>query len=75
MQKWKADNPNDSLKHQKRLFREGLIDSLPWERYLEEDEAAHEALKWAEEQESKKKEMISWIERDGSQQIKKTKEQ
>jgi hypothetical protein len=75
MQKWKAENPNDSLKHQKRLFREGVIDVLPWERYLEDDEAAQEALRWAEEQAVKKKEMIYWIERDGNQQIKKSKEQ
>jgi len=78
MQKWKADNPNDSLKHQRRLFREGIISVLPWSQYVdEENEAAIEAAKWAEEQieEAKKKEMISWMERDGSQQIKKSREQ
>jgi len=80
MQRWKAENPNDSLKHQKRLLRESLITVLPWEKYFEtneENEAAIEAAKWAEEQleEAKKKELISWMEREGTQQIKKSKEQ
>jgi hypothetical protein len=78
MQQWKANHPNDSLKHQRRLFGEGVIAVLPWEQYInDENEAAVEAAKWAEEQleESKKKEMISWMERDGSQQIKKSREQ
>jgi len=77
MQQWKAENPNDSLKHQRRLFREGAISVLPWEQYLEVDTAAEEALRWAQEQveEAKKKEMISWMEREGNQQIKKSQEQ
>jgi hypothetical protein len=81
MQAWKADNPNDSLKHQRLLFEQGLIDRLPWEEYLKaesdyyDNEAALEAAKWAQEQieETKKKE-ISWIEKEGNQQIRKTKE-
>jgi hypothetical protein len=28
---WKAENPNDTLKHQRRLLEEGIIDELPWE--------------------------------------------
>lgn len=62
MQAWKAENPNDSLKHQRLLFEQGLIDHLPWIEYLKEEdyhdnEAAVEAAKWAREQveESKKK--------------------
>jgi len=62
MAMWKADNPEDSLKHQRRLLARGVITELPWTSYLkaqpdsEEDEAAIEAAKWAEEQlESKKK--------------------
>jgi hypothetical protein len=62
MAMWKADNPEDSLKHQRRLLARGVITELPWKSYLkaqpdsEEDEAAIEAAKWAEEQlESKKK--------------------
>jgi hypothetical protein len=28
---WKAQNPNDTLKHHRQLFKEGKIDQLPWE--------------------------------------------
>jgi hypothetical protein len=31
---WKDDNPNKTLKEQRRLFSQGLIDHLPWEDYL-----------------------------------------
>lgn len=62
MATWKAENPDDSLKHQRILFKQGLIDKLPWEESLkpvadEENEAAIEAAKWAQEQldSSKKK--------------------
>ena len=79
MQKWKSEDSRNCLKHQRRLLNEGVINSLPWEKYLDDvddaDDATKEALKWAEEQEAKKKEMISWMEREGSQQIKKSKEQ
>ncbi len=64
MKQWKHDNPEGSLKLQKKLLAKGVIDKLPWEKYLEatpdfdnsEDEAAIEAAKWAAEQlDSKKK--------------------
>lgn len=63
MRRWKEANPDGSLKHQRRLYDRGVIDHLPWEDYLkaqadfsEEDEAAAEAAKWAQEQiEAKKK--------------------
>ncbi len=71
---WKSENPHDSLKHQRKLFEEGAISELPWEKFLVKDDAAEEALKWAEEQ-AEKKRMISWMEREGSQQIKKSKEE
>lgn len=80
MQAWKADNPNDSLKHQRLLFEQGLIDRLPWEEYLKaeadyyDNEAAAEAAKWAEEQIEESKKKVSWIEKQGNQQIKKSKE-
>jgi hypothetical protein len=59
-----------------------MITKFPWDDYLKaeadftENEAAEEAAKWAMEQleDSKKKESTSWIERVGSQQIKRTKE-
>ena len=74
MQRWKLENPSDSLKHQRKLFESGLIKHLPWEKYIEEDIATQEALKWAEEQ-AEKKRTIAWMERDGAQQVKKTREQ
>lgn len=57
MQAWKHDNPQSSLKLQRRLLAAGKIDRLPWEDYLKpeadfitDNEAAEEALKWAQEQ-------------------------
>jgi hypothetical protein len=62
MTAWKHDNPDSSLKFQRRLLEKGAIDKLPWEDYLKaqpdfsDDEAAEEAAKWALEQvENKKK--------------------
>jgi hypothetical protein len=56
MSAWKHDNPDSSLKAQRRLFERGVIDHLPWEDYLKpqpdfsNNEAALEAAKWAKEQ-------------------------
>ncbi len=56
MAAWKKDNPDSSLKSQRRLFERGIIDHLPWEDYLKpqadytDNEAALEAAKWAQEQ-------------------------
>jgi hypothetical protein len=62
MAAWKHDNPDSSLKFQRRLLEKGAIDKLPWNDYLKaqpdfsDDEAAEEAAKWALEQvENKKK--------------------
>ena len=54
MSAWKNDNPNLSLKHQRKLLEKGVIDHLPWLDYLRPkpdyvDEAAIEAQKWAAE--------------------------
>jgi hypothetical protein len=60
MTAWKADNPDDSLKHQRYLLEKGLISKLPWEDYLkpeadfEADDAEAEAVKWALEQKEKR---------------------
>ena len=37
MRAWKAANPDDTVKHQRRLFNIGVIDKLPWE-----DKIVHE---------------------------------
>jgi hypothetical protein len=89
MTAWKHDHPNSSLKLQRRLFERGVIDHLPWEDYLKpradftDNEAAAEALKWAQEQleerpgdylsdiDSKKNE-IAWMENKDGHQVKKT---
>jgi hypothetical protein len=54
MKAWKHDNPDSSLKHQRRLFERGTISRLPWEGYLQArpdfvNDAVVEAAKWAEE--------------------------
>lgn len=62
MKAWKHDNPDSSLKSQRRLLEKGVIDKLPWEDYLKpkadfgDDDAAVEAAKWAMEQLNKKQE-------------------
>jgi hypothetical protein len=56
MAAWKHDNPDNSLKLQRRLLDRGIINRLPWEDYLKpqadftDNEAAAEAVKWAQEQ-------------------------
>jgi hypothetical protein len=56
MKQWKIDHPDDSLKHQRKLYEMKLIDRLPWDNYLKakadfiNDDAAEEAAKWALEQ-------------------------
>jgi flagellar basal body-associated protein FliL len=78
---WKLDYPNDSLKHQRRLLEQGLINILPWDLppytlTAVEDEAAVEAAKWAQEQiENSKKKVTTWLEKDGPTQIKKSVEE
>ena len=51
MKAWKHDNPDSSLKLQKRLLERGVISNLPWENYVkaQPDFAAEEAQKWADE--------------------------
>ena len=74
MKSWKQDNPDSSLKHQRKLLERGVIDRLPWEEYLrpqadyEADEAALEAAKWAQEQIEKKKE-LTYVDKEGKNQV------
>ena len=70
MSAWKADNPGDSLKHQRSLMEKGLIQKLPWEDYLKpeadfDDEAELEAVKWALEQKEKRDSLRNDLERPG----------
>ncbi len=60
MAHWKRENPNNSLKSQRRLLERGAITELPWQQYLKpkadfQDEAVIEATKWAQEQLEKNK--------------------
>ena len=58
MSKWKAEHPDASLKHQRKLLEKGVISVLPWEvqtlkaepDFITDNEAAIEAAKWAAEQ-------------------------
>jgi hypothetical protein len=82
MAKWKSEHPDASLKHQRKLFDKGVIDSLPWEKYMlaaepdfiTDNEAAIEASKWAAEQvamnQTNKPE--TYMERVDGEQVKKT---
>jgi hypothetical protein len=85
MTAWKQDHPDSSLKIQRRLFDRGIIDHLPWKDYLKpkadftDNEAAAEALKWAQEQLDErpgdyisKSNEVSYIENVQGQQVKKT---
>jgi hypothetical protein len=89
MTAWKHDHPDSSLKIQRRLLERGIIDHLPWEDYLKpkadftDNEAAAEALKWAQEQleerpgdylsdTESKKNAITWMENEDGHQVKKT---
>ena len=79
MTRWKAEHPGKSVKFQRKLLARGVISQLPWTIHAEdvtEDEAAAEAVKWAQEQldESKKK-TVTWIEKDGKDQVKKIREE
>jgi hypothetical protein len=53
---YEQENPDSSLKLQRRLFEKGAIDKLPWADYLKaqpdfsDNDAAEEAAKWAMEQ-------------------------
>jgi hypothetical protein len=89
MTAWKHDHPDSSLKIQRKMLERGVIDHLPWEDYLKpkadftDNEAAAEALKWAQEQleerpgdylseSASKKNAVTWIENEDGHQVKKT---
>lgn len=86
MAAWKHDHPDSSLKLQRRLFDKGVISQLPWTDYLKpkadyvsDNDAATEALKWAQEQLEErpgdyitKPDGISYMENVDGHQVKKT---
>ena len=66
-QHWKSENPDNTIKHQERLYELGMIDKLPWEVVEKLDEQA------ASESEDLKKKS-SYMIKDRDQQVKKDKE-
>ena len=66
-QHWKSENPDNTIKHQERLYELGMIDKLPWEVVEKLDEQAA-----SETEDSKKK--SSYMIKDQEQQVKKDKE-
>ena len=42
MKRWKEEHPNDSLKHQRRLYEMKIIDHLPWQDYIKGDYVQNE---------------------------------
>jgi hypothetical protein len=81
---WKEKHGHETtIKRERDLYEKGLIDKLPWKDIEEqlkakadnvtEDEAARQALEWAQEQlESKKGE--TYVVKENNQQIVKTKD-
>ena len=72
MKRWKAEDPeNNKLKDKRIQHTLGRIKELPWLKYLK-PEADYKVFPKLEEEISKKKESLSWIEKDGAEQVKKT---
>jgi hypothetical protein len=78
MRLWKAENPNNHLKLQRRLFKKGVIEEYPWTKYLKAEpdfvEDKFQIMPELEEDLKKKKYNLNWMEKEGNQQIKKSKE-
>jgi hypothetical protein len=89
MQQWKADT-GGSLKIQRSLLLKGAIQKLPWIDYLKAkpdfvEESKFQIMPELENQlkgkpqytevvDPKKKNLLNWMEKEGKEQIKKTKE-
>ena len=43
-QAWKAENPNETLKHYKDKFLRGKIEVLPWEEYMDIENSNQESI-------------------------------
>ena len=67
MHRWKEEHPNSSLKLQRRLFEKGIITELPWTQYLKPQADFTD-------DESKKKDTVTWMETENGHQVKKSKE-
>lgn len=68
---WKLDHPNDTIKHQRRLFDDGIIPTLPW------DLPPYSMLASADVSIERPGDYLSenektvWLEKDGNRQVRK----
>jgi len=78
MRLWKAEDDKHSLKYQRKLYRNGQIQEYPWTKYLlpQPDHGPDGKFQIMPELEElkKKKGYLNWMEKDGKEQIKKSKE-
>ena len=94
MRLWKSEDERNSLKYQRKLFKNGQITEYPWTKYLRPQPDFVEEKKFQimpeleselkgkpqytevvdPEELKKKKEVLNWMEKEGNQQIKKSKE-
>jgi hypothetical protein len=91
MRLWKAEDEKNSLKYQRKLYRNGHIEEYPWTKYLQpqpdfedskfkimpdlQDHINSGKPQYTEVVDSKKKkEYLNWMEKEGKDQIRKTKE-
>ena len=70
---WKLDNPNDTIKHQRKLFDDGHIKALPWELppYTAQENADTVAEIERPGDYLTETEKTVWLEKDGNVQTKK----
>lgn len=68
MHRWKEEHPNSSLKLQRKLYEKGAITELPWHQYLVAQ------ADFTEEEDSKKKDTVTWMETENGHQVKKSKD-
>jgi len=76
---WKQANPDDTIHRHKELYIKGIIDTLPWENFDNEEppmpldqwnKMIQEAEKVAEQEAESKKKASAYIMRDKDQQVK-----
>ena len=66
MQRWKSENPDDSLKKQRLYLQVGKISELPWHKYMDENRGKTEFTEVIVPEE------VTYIEKEQGEQVKKT---
>ena len=59
-QRWKDENPNDTLKEAKKKYLHGLIDELPWEKYVVSPDLTENVIQTGYIQNQEQKEGSLW---------------